>query len=119
MSCVAARPRPRDAMALRGFIQTRPKFVVGFALEQLVHGFDDVLRIGDDFGLAGLIESFESEAGGDDLGLLIGGAAKIFAYDFLMTVVFKNGDSSGARVFSAVAQAAAVTNDVDLFHKGT
>ena len=117
MSRVAACPRPRNAMALRGFIQTLPKLVVGFALEQLVHGLNDVLRIGNDFGLTGLIDGFESETGGDDFGLLIGGVAEIFAYDFLIAVVFENGGGSGARVVGAVAQTAAVTNDMHLFHK--
>lgn len=114
---VAARPRPGDLVRFGRSVQPLPEFKVGFAFEQLIHCLDDILRIGNDFDLAGLRERFQPDTGGNDFSLLIGGGTEIFASDLTGTLVFQNGDSTGARAFGAIAQTAAVANDGDLFHE--
>ena len=113
---MAARPLPGNAVPIGGGIQPRPEFVIGFAPKLAIHGFDDILRVGNDFDLARFAQGFQRDTGGDDFRLLVGAQAEKFADDAALATIFQNGSGSGACGFAAIAQTAAVANDVYLFH---
>ncbi len=113
---VAACPGPLHLMRSSRAVEPLPVIKIGFAFEQLVHRFDDVLRIRNERDAARLFERFEAEASGDNFGLLIGQIAEVLAEDFAQALVFEHGHGGGARFAQAIAEAAPIANYGDLFH---
>lgn len=104
MPGVAARPGPFDPVRVGGPVEAGPEIVVGLAAKFALHGFHDVQRVGNDLDPAGALELFESEAGGDDFGLLIGAGTEKFGHDFSFSAPFEQRGGGGGRVFRAVFQ---------------
>lgn len=119
MSRMPAGPGPAHAMRPGRRVQPLPQIQVRFAFKKALHRFDNILRVGDDHDLAGLFQSFEAQTRGDDFGLLVCRIAQVFADDLSVFLEFEDSRSAGARRFAAVAQAAAVANDGDLFHENS
>src|ERR1043165_9221197 len=111
---VTACPFPMDLVRACGTIEPFPPRQVGFAAETSAHRFDDVARISKHFYVAGLAQCFESHGCRDDLGLLIGRAAKILADGAPESLVTEQSNRRGATRFLAVAQARAVAKDCHL-----
>jgi hypothetical protein len=76
---MAGGPFPGDLMSVYGFVETRPPFVIGLAPEASVHCLYDITRIREESNLARLAQSFQTDGGGGNLGLLIGGLPEVAA----------------------------------------